>query len=93
MLWAKLVELVLYPPTVTGKNYIQNECGVQRYAMSSSIYKNFTSNTIKCVDVKWLKGIPCKSEFKKNTKTILISEKSRLQSKENYQDQRVIILT
>ena len=30
MLWAKLVKLVLYPPTVTGKNYIQNECGIQK---------------------------------------------------------------
>lgn len=30
MTWAKLVELVLYPATFTGKNYIQNECGIQK---------------------------------------------------------------
>ena len=75
MLWAKLVELVLYPPTFTWKNYIQNECGVQLYVQELDFKYN------KMCWHKMIKRYTMQKWILKNTKTILLSEKVDFRAK------------
>ena len=72
MLWANLVELVLYPPTFTWKNYIQNECGVQNVPCAQLYLQELHFKYNKMCWHKMIKSYTMQKWIKK---TILISEK------------------
>ena len=74
MLWAKLVELVLYPPTFTWKNCIQNECGVQKVPHAQLYVQELDFKYNKMYWHKMIKRYTMQKWILKNTKTILLSE-------------------